>query len=55
MSTRLGSLTHLGIWQCAWSVKGSNVTLSPHLLEGTQEYAKQQELKLAEDKVDLMI
>ena len=26
-----------------------------HLLEGTQEYAKQQELKLAEDKVDLMI
>ena len=31
--------------------------LSPtwHLAEGTQEYAKQQELKLAEDKVDFMI
>ena len=31
------ALTHLGIWQSAWSVKGSNVVLSPHLLEGTQE------------------
>lgn len=34
--------------------KAGNVTLSPHLLKGHQEYAKQQ-LKCAEDKVDLVI
>ena len=32
--------------------KAGNVSLSPHLLKGHQEYAKQQ-LKCAEDKVDL--
>ena len=32
--------------------KAGNVSLSPHLLKGHQEYAKQQQLKCDEDKVD---
>jgi fructose-bisphosphate aldolase class II len=34
--------------------KSGNVVLSPHLLKGHQEYAKQQ-LKCAEEKVDLIL
>jgi fructose-bisphosphate aldolase class II len=34
--------------------KSGNVVLSPHLLKGHQEFAKQQ-LNCAEDKVDLIV
>ena len=35
--------------------KAGNVSLSPHLLKGHQEYAKQQQLKCDEDKVDFFV